>query len=68
MDLKKLNKRYGFPEDMAWVICKTCGKRYPSQMEEDYSDDCSDCEELSLIERLEIKNKRNEILIGGLIV
>jgi len=27
--------------------CKTCGKLYPTTIEDDYSGECSDCEELS---------------------
>ncbi len=68
MDYKKLNKRYGLPEDMDWVICRTCGNKYPSTMEEDYSGDCSECEELSWSERARIKEKRDKILIEGIIV
>ena len=67
MEYKKLNKKYGLPLDTNWVICSTCGKKYPSTMEEDYSGDCSECEDLSWSERAKIKKRQDEVLIEGLI-
>lgn len=40
------------------VKCGVCGKGYPSKVEQDYSGECADCEELTFGEKMEIGKKR----------
>jgi len=68
MNHKKLNKKYGLPLDTNWVICSTCEKKYPSTMEENYTGECSECEDLSWNERAKIKEEKDNILIEGVLV
>ena len=63
---KKLNKKYGLYPNTNWIKCKTCEHNYPSIVEEDYTDNCSDCEDLSMNERLKLKNKLDNTIIDNL--
>ena len=46
---------------MRLVICSTCGKKYPSIVETDYTGYCSECEDLSWGERARIKKQRDKL-------
>jgi hypothetical protein len=63
MNLKNLNKKYGFSSDTNWVKCRICEKKYPSQMEEDYTGECSDCEELSWKEKADIISQKENMIV-----
>jgi len=63
MILKELNKKYGLPSNTNWVKCSVCEKKYPSQVEEDYTGECSDCEELSWKEKADIISQKENMIV-----